>query len=1464
MDPQDTQDDDCHAGSPLQFFPVDIGYYDNHPPLPTEPEVDAVAALLAPFGAETDAWHTPQQGRGPDAVHDRLAAWSANRSGCDSILYWVGHGASDGVFHALLAHAKSPRPLDTNGISHLEILQHLKKRQTRRDAGWAAVVVDTCKSRRFIELMSSQATLDPDVSDFILVASSHDGSATLGAFREILDRLLTVTFRTHDTISLYALAEQINCAMGDTVAYARTHNRAALRRTHPTVVGRMQAPLDTEADIEQALAALTADERRHFVDKAAGGELGEQAWYFEGRETERYDVLSWLDTTREGLLVVTGPAGSGKSALLGHILIHTRPDLAAPLSRAGHLSDLPSGTPRPTDAFDLAVHLTGVSAQGLLDRIVEAVSRKIGAEGFKPLSPDQPFDSQMARLTGRLADLRLGGSAGEGGNLTFTLLADALDEAHLPLVIAEEVLRPMARTPGVRVVVGTRRSTREGPDLPAPVDEDLLEALGSAEGYDHPGGKVLVVRRDREATIRYIRRRLRAAHERGALQAGQRDIERTVHALGRLDHEFLFARLAVHEILHDPRLAHDPAPLLETDHRGLFARAVQRLTAVNPIHRLLLEALALSQGLGLPDRDDIWSTAATALMPPDRVMPITSEDIVRLIEGGAPYLMAAIESDQTVYRLAHRAFIEHFERFAEPPDNDDRHRRIAIRLARQADGRVPDETPNPYVRHHLTDHAALGGPTAWEALAARPRLLDRLDATAVRASAKLTGFGRFALPPAVAGVVAAYDRIAEAPAGDRRGLRELATARCTDQSSPPRQLPDPQAAWCLVWARLQRRPLHLPLQGHRSEVVAVTAFTSPSGDTLLASASDDGTLCLWDLATAEQTHSPLDGGTGPVRVVKAFTGPSGRPFLATGTDGGKVHIWNPVTADQTVVSPLVGHEGPVQAIAVFTGSDGRTLLATGGDDRTVRIWDPATGQETAHPMTGHTGAIQAITAFTTPDGRALLASGGDDDTLRVWDPATGRQTIAPLAGHTGAVQTVVAFTTRDGRNLLASGSDDCTIRIWDPGTGLQTLPPLEGHTDWIGELTAFRGADGGPLLASCSDDETIRLWDPDTGRETSPPLYGHGHRKLIGAITAFRGPDGRTLLATGSNDRTVRVWDPTTSRQASPTLRSHAQEVGAVVAFSGLGGRTLLATGGSDDTTRIWDAATGRAMGAPLRGQGHRVEALAPFTGSDGQRLLAVCSADGFVEVWDLDAPDDGVLSLIGNTGAVRAVAAFPVPGRRTHLAIGDDRTIRVWDPETGQQTTAPLLGHAGAVRAISTFTAPDGRTLLASCGNDGTVRIWDPVTGQETRAPLRGHAGAVRTMLVLTSPEGYTLLVTGGEDRTVRVWDPAAGKELAPPLTGHFAAVQAVTAFTASDGRTLLATGSNDRTVRIWDPEAWTERLVLSVDLAVHGLAAVGPNLALATDQGVAMIRTDPDAPSVEHPSGDACGRSESRTPAD
>ncbi|MFJ3672804.1 hypothetical protein ACIPSE_40730 [Streptomyces sp. NPDC090106] len=1436
-------------GRPLQFFPVDIGHYDHHPTLATGLEVQRVAALLKPFGAETDPWPTPQLERGSGAVNSRLDDWSTGRNGCDTVLYWVGHGASDGRSLALLAHAESPNPLIRNGISHLDLLQYLKTRQGRRQAGWAAVFIDACTSRRFVELMSSQATADADVGEFILVASAQDGSTTLGAFRDVLDRLLTVTFRTHDTIGLYTLAEQINCAMGDTVAYARTYGHAALRRVHPTVSGRAQAPLDVEAEIETALSCLGAEARRHFVDKAAGGELGEQTWYFEGRETERYDLMRWLSTAHEGLMVVTGPAGSGKSALLGHVLIHTRPELAEILRLSGHLSALPEGTPHPRHAFDAAIPLTGLTPQLLVDRIAQAA-------GIVQRPPDaQSLAPRMAWLTSYLGARRQRGTSPEP---TLTLLVDALDEAHLPLVMAAEVLRPLAATPGVRLVVGTRRSTREGPGLPLSDDEDLLVGLGvTAPGAGHQA-KVLVGH-DREATTRYIRRRLHTARDRGTLRVDPAAIERTVHSLGRLDREFLFARLAVHEILHDPGLALTPTPLVGTDHRRLFAGAVQRLTSINPAYLLLLEALALAQGHGLPDQDDLWLTVARALVTDGTVPPLAGEDVVLLLRHAAPYVTADHEQGQTVYRLAHRAFAEHF--VGPSAEHDDRHARIAAALARQANARLPEQQPNRYVEYHLADHAALGGPAAWDELAACPRLLDRLDPTAVAGSALRTGFGRLGLPPAVAGAVAGVTLLVKAAPEDRRGIRELATARCTDQGTPPPHGADPLPTWSLRWAQLLRHPVHLPLQGHRSEVLAVAAFTSWDGRPRLASGGADATVRIWDPLTAEQASEPLEGHGGAIHAIISFTTPDHGTRLATAGADGTIRIWNPATFEQTseplrghtdpvhqlataaeddspqhlvpvASGPLEGHNGAVHALASFTAPDRGIRLATAGADGTIRIWDPVAGREKGAPITGHSGAVQALTTFTTAEGRVLLASGGEDETVRVWDPATGRQTVTPLVGHSGNVQAVVAFPGSSGKPLLASAGDDLMLRIWDPETGRETAAAMTGHTDWIGALATFSGPDGRPLLASCSDDYTIRIWDPIAGRQAAPPL--HGHDDWVGAVTAFTLRDGRALLATGSHDRAVRVWDPTTAQQAAPSLKGHTRDVGAVASFPGSDGRTLLVTGGHDRRAHIWESATGQWV-ATLGETHERVEAVTAFNGHDGRPRLALARG-GTVRIWDPGA-EVSTASLLGHTGAVRGVTTFIGTDGRTLLATcSEDRTIRIWDPSSAQQTAAPLLGHTGGILALTTFETQGGHRLLASCGYDGTVRVWDPVTARQVRSPLRGHQGAIHALAACMMPTA-TRLVTGGDDQTVRIWDPMAGRQDAPPLLGHTRPVHAVVPFTSPTGRALLATGGEDRSLRIWDRKDRSLTAVLPVDLEVYALTAVGSDLVLTTDEGVAVI---------------------------
>ncbi|MFD1271846.1 hypothetical protein ACFQ51_07080 [Streptomyces kaempferi] len=518
------------------------------------------------------------------------------------------------------------------------------------------------------------------------------------------------------------------------------------------------------AEIDAVIASLTVDERRHFVPKASGAELGEQNWYFEGRVEERHEILSWLDRAAGGMLVVTGAAGSGKSALLGHVLVHSRRELSDILIRRRQLDPLPLDSPRPYGAFDLVLHLTGATPR-------EVVLRIAAAAGL-PAPPEGPIIEQCTWLIQQLrkTDDAVAEHDPEADGSPFTVLADALDEAHLPLTIAERILSPLANLPGVRVVVGTRGSTLEGPDLPEQADRDIMDALGVDRERNR---KVLLVDRDEEAMTRYIQRRLEVARSRGGLQAEPAQIDYLVKALGGLDREFLYARLAVHEIIANPRLAEDPEPLLEDDHRRLFARAVDRLAEQAPVNHALLEALALAQGHGLPLTGGVWAGVATALAQQPR--PGGHRRGHRGTDtnsGSLPHARHGIRAErvQAGPPDLRRAFLPVRSAVLPRPTPFPYHRAPSRHPGHTADGR-----PTQSLSCRIPVRArGLAGPDGWRTLADRPHLLDSLNPAAVTTSIMLRALGRFEVPPELAGFLSASEHLSMADPRDRRGLRELA------------------------------------------------------------------------------------------------------------------------------------------------------------------------------------------------------------------------------------------------------------------------------------------------------------------------------------------------------------------------------------------------------------------------------------------------------------------------------------------------------------------------------------------------------------------------------------------------------------------------------------------------------------------------------------------------------------------
>ncbi|KAJ6546434.1 quinon protein alcohol dehydrogenase-like superfamily [Mycena vulgaris] len=189
---------------------------------------------------------------------------------------------------------------------------------------------------------------------------------------------------------------------------------------------------------------------------------------------------------------------------------------------------------------------------------------------------------------------------------------------------------------------------------------------------------------------------------------------------------------------------------------------------------------------------------------------------------------------------------------------------------------------------------------------------------------------------------------------------------------------------------------------------------------MLFSASDDGTIKLWDL-TLRTCVRVFTGHVGQVQSMKLLLAdecgdddpeekidddrasqPETRPRSSNGEH-------EPTAADKLALAAA-----PPSLIP----SRKKPLLISGSLDNTIKLWDIDTG-ETISTFFGHIEGVWAVAS-----DKLRLVSGSHDRTIKVWSRDEGKCT-ATLVGHRAAVSCLAL-----GEDKIVSGSDDWDVKIW--------------------------------------------------------------------------------------------------------------------------------------------------------------------------------------------------------------------------------------------------------------------------------------------------------------------------------------------------------------------------------------------------------------------------------------------------
>ncbi|OQA12912.1 MAG: WD domain, G-beta repeat [bacterium ADurb.Bin363] len=252
------------------------------------------------------------------------------------------------------------------------------------------------------------------------------------------------------------------------------------------------------------------------------------------------------------------------------------------------------------------------------------------------------------------------------------------------------------------------------------------------------------------------------------------------------------------------------------------------------------------------------------------------------------------------------------------------------------------------------------------------------------------------------------------------------------------------------------------IQKIEEKLEGIVSISINPGGQYIAAGGFNETVKIWHKDKNYSFYGKLQRHKGLMRLIK-FT-PHETNLVSASSDG-TVIFWHMATGEITKKMELKGEDLKTLAFSpsgsLMATFSGENILASGGKDKEIRIWYLREKME-SFIIGRHE---QTIDTLCFNNSGKFLVSGGMEGKIYIWD-IEKKELIKILKGHEGGI-TSLCFSSFD---RIISGSYDGTIKIWT----------FEGEevslkTEWSVNNISLRT--DGKLFASATNNGLIQLWD---------------------------------------------------------------------------------------------------------------------------------------------------------------------------------------------------------------------------------------------------------------------------------------------------------------------------------------------------------------------------------------------------